>query len=103
MLRQLPKVEDPNLLVGLAAADDAAVYRMADDLAIIQTVDFFPPIVDDPYHYGAIAVANAVSDVYAMGGTPLLALNVVCFPEDLDKGILSLEQGVKSEFDAPAS
>ena len=79
---------DPNLLVGLAEGDDAAVYRIDEHLALIQTVDFFPPIVDDPYDFGQIAVANAVSDVYAMGGWPLLGLNIVGFPVSLSKQIL---------------
>jgi selenide,water dikinase len=82
-------VQHPDLLVGFATGDDAAVYRLTDDLCVIQTLDFFPPIVDDPYDYGAIAAVNALSDVYAMGGTPILALNIVCFPEDLDLGILT--------------
>jgi len=89
VLRQLPKVSDPNLLVGTETGDDAAVFRLSPDLALIQTVDFFPPIVDDPYHYGAIAVANAVSDVYAMGGTPLLGMNITAFPVDLPHEILA--------------
>jgi len=88
VLRQLPPVTDPNLLVGTDTGDDAAVYRMDDDLALIQTVDFFPPIVDDPTAYGEIAVANALSDVYAMGGKPLIALNIVGFPVGLPKHIL---------------
>lgn len=71
---------DPNLIVGLETPDDAGVYRLTDDLAIVQTVDFFTPIVDDPYSFGQIAVANALSDVYAMGGKPLTAMNIVCFP-----------------------
>ena len=75
-------------MVGFDTADDAAVYRMSDDLALIQTVDFFPPVVDDPYVFGQIGVANALSDVYAMGGHPLLALNIVCFPIELPKDIL---------------
>lgn len=87
-MRHLPKIDDPNLLVGISTGDDAAVYKLTDDIAIIQTVDFFPPVVDDPYHYGAISVANSLSDVYAMGGHPLIALNVVGFPADLDKDIL---------------
>ena len=74
--------------MGLSKPDDAAVYKMSDELALVQTVDFFPPIVDDPYAYGEIAVANALSDVYAMGGTPLMALNIVGFPVDLPKDIL---------------
>ena len=88
MLRRLPAFEDPNLLVGTATGDDAAVYRLGEDSALILTVDFFPPIVDDPWHFGAIAAANAFSDVYAMGGKPVLALNLVCFPADLPVDIL---------------
>ena len=84
----MPIVQHPDLLVGTETLADAAVYRLTDDIALVQTVDFFPPIVDDPYDYGAIAVANAVSDVYAMGATPLLALNIVGFPASLDKAIL---------------
>jgi selenide,water dikinase len=72
----------PDLLVGLAVSDDAAVYRISDELAIIQTLDFFPPIVDDPYDYGAIAAANAMSDIYAMGGQVVLVLNISAFPAD---------------------
>ena len=75
--------------MGIDTGDDAAVYKLADGLAIIQTLDFFPPIVDDPYDYGAISAANAVSDVYAMGGKPLLALNIVCFPEDQPMPVLA--------------
>ena len=81
-------MQHPDLLVGIDTGDDAAVYRLTDDLAIVQTIDFFPPIVDDPYQFGAIAAANALSDVYAMGGRPILALNVVCFPDSLPKRIL---------------
>ena len=81
-------MSDPNLLVGVNTGDDAAVYRMDDDVALIQTVDFFPPIVDDPYDFGQIAVANALSDVYAMGGKPLMALNIVGFPVGLPKDLL---------------
>ena len=88
MLRQLPEFTDPNLLVGLSTGDDAAVYRLTDDLAIIQTVDFFPPIVDDPFAFGEIAMANALSDVYAMGGSPLLGLNIVGFPIEHSKETL---------------
>ncbi len=80
---------DDNLIVGLEKADDAAVYKVSDDLALIQTVDFFTPIVDDPYWFGQIAAANALSDVYAMGGTPRTAMNLVGFPvKDLDMEIL---------------
>ena len=88
MLRQLPTIDDPNLLVGIATGDDAAVYKMSEDLAIISTVDFFPPIVDDPFKFGEIAAANALSDVYAMGGKPVIALNIVGFPVDLPHEIL---------------
>jgi len=82
VLRHLPPVTDPNLLVGTATHDDAGVYRLTDDLALVQTVDFFPPVVDDPFTYGQIAAANALSDVYAMGGTPRTALNLVGFPDN---------------------
>ena len=80
-MRSIPKVDDPNLLVGTETHDDAGVYRLTDDLAIVQTVDFFPPVIDDPYIYGQVAAANALSDVYAMGGTPKTALNLVGFPD----------------------
>ena len=79
---------DPNLLVGTETGDDAGVYRIGDDKALALTVDFFPPIVDDPFSYGAIAVANSLSDVYAMGGRPILGLNIVGFPVDQPKEIL---------------
>ncbi len=81
VLRQLPKQTDPNLLVGTDLFDDAGVYRISDDLALVQTLDFFPPLVDDPYTFGRIAAANSLSDVYAMGGTPITALNIVGFPD----------------------
>ncbi len=77
------------LLVGINAADDAAVYRVNDAQAVISTADFFPPVVDDPYAFGAIAAANALSDVYAMGGQVLMAINLVAWPDDLDYAILS--------------
>lgn len=83
-----PAQNHPNLLVGLTKADDAAVYQLNDSQAIISTTDFFPPVVDDPYDFGAIAAANALSDIYAMGGEVLFAINLVAFPEDLDKAIL---------------
>ncbi|OJF94631.1 selenide, water dikinase SelD [Alkalibacterium sp. 20] len=91
VLLNLPaQKNDPNLLVGLDTGDDAGVYKLTDDLAIVQTLDFFTPIVDDPYDFGQIAAANALSDVYAMGGTPITALNIVAFPIfDLDKAILT--------------
>ncbi len=78
-----------NLLVGLGRADDAAVYRLAPDLAIVETVDFFPPVVDDPWTWGAVAAVNAMSDVYAMGGEVLFALAVAGFPRDFDKAIIT--------------
>jgi selenide,water dikinase len=89
VLRSLTLHTSPNLLVGLGVPDDAVVYRVADDLALVQTVDFFPPIVDDPYTYGAIAAANALSDVYAMGARPILALAIAAFPEDLPAAVLA--------------
>ncbi len=82
-------VKDPNLLVGFETGDDAGVYRLGDDTALVLTVDFFPPIVDDPFSYGAIAVANSLSDIYAMGGKPLLGLNIVGFPRELPSEILA--------------
>jgi selenide,water dikinase len=82
LLEHIPAVTDPNILVGSATADDAAVYKLTDDLALVLTTDFFTPIVDRPYDFGAIAAANALSDVYAMGGQPLMALNLVGFPDD---------------------
>jgi len=87
-LSKLPQPNDPNLLVGYSTSDDAGVYRISDDLALVQTVDFFTPIVDDPYTFGMIAAANALSDVYAMGGRPLTALSVVAFPEKDDPAVL---------------
>lgn len=89
VLHQLPHVKDKDLLVGIETADDAGVYRISDELAIISTLDFFPPLVDDPFTFGAIAAANSLSDVYAMGGTPRLAMNIVCFPKDLSLDILN--------------
>lgn len=80
-----PQTRDPNLLVGFDHADDAAVYRLRDDLAIVQTLDFFPPIADDPFTFGQIAAANALSDIYAMGATPITALNIMAVPEDMPK------------------
>jgi selenide,water dikinase len=88
VLRHVPEVSDPNVLVAALTRDDAAVYRLTDDRAIVATVDFFTPIVDDPYAFGAIAAANAFSDVYAMGARPLLALNIVAWPRDPDVAAL---------------
>jgi len=87
--------KDPNLLVGLDVSDDAGVYKLTDEIALIQTLDFFTPIVDDPFNFGRIAAANALSDVYAMGGKPLTAMNIVCFPiKDMDNSVLrSILQG----------
>lgn len=82
LLGKLPQVLDPNVIVGSSTADDAAVYRLTDDLALVLTTDFFTPIVDHPYDFGAVAAANALSDVYAMGGRPLTALSLVGFPDD---------------------
>jgi selenide,water dikinase len=81
-MRHLHKPDDPNLLVGTETGDDAGVYRLTDEIAIVQTVDFFPPVVNDPYLYGQIAAANSLSDVYAMGGTPRTALNLIGYPDD---------------------
>ena len=88
MLKRLPVEKSPNLLVGFNTADDAGVFRINDHQALVQTVDFFPPIVDDPYQFGQIAAANALSDVYAMGGTPLTALNIVGFPPKMPHEVL---------------
>ena len=89
ILEKLPKGEkDPNLLVGYDSKDDASVYRLTDDLAMVQTLDFFPPVVEDPYTFGKIAAANALSDIYAMGGEVRTALNIVCFPEQMDLNVL---------------
>ena len=85
---RLPAAKDDRLMVGVETADDAAVYRVSDEVALIQTVDFFPPMVDDPFTFGQIAAANALSDVYAMGGEPRLALNVVAFPNCLGAEVL---------------
>jgi selenide,water dikinase len=89
LLAELPRPDDPNVLVGSDTADDAAAYRVSDDLAILTTVDFFTPIVDDPYDFGRIAATNALSDIYAMGGEPLTALNLVAYSlEDLGGDVL---------------
>ncbi len=88
MLGKLARQHDPNVLVGFDHADDAGVYQIAPDQALVQTVDFFTPVVDDPYTFGQIAATNALSDVYAMGGKPLTSLALVCFPEKADLEIL---------------
>lgn len=89
VLERLPRgKQDENLLIGYDSKDDAAVYRVTDDVAIVQTLDFFPPMVEDPYLFGKIAATNALSDVYAMGGDVRTALNIVCFPEEMDLNIL---------------
>ena len=84
----MPRIANPNVLIGFDTADDAGVYRLSDELALVQTVDFFTPIVDDPFTFGAIAAANALSDVYAMGGQPISALSIVAFPGSGDINIL---------------
>jgi selenide,water dikinase len=88
VLSAMPRIANPNVLVGFDTADDAGVYRLSADLALIQTVDFFTPIVDDPYTFGGIAAANSLSDVYAMGGSPISALSIVAFPSDGDTDVL---------------
>jgi selenide, water dikinase len=88
VLGKLARQQDPNVLVGFDHADDAGVYQIAPDVALVQTVDFFTPIVDDPYTFGQIAATNSLSDVYAMGGRPLTSLALVCFPEKADLEIL---------------
>lgn len=104
ILHQLPKFSHPNLLVGVETADDAAIYKISETEAVIQTLDFFTPVVDDPYTYGQIAATNALSDVYAMGGKPLLALNIVAFPSQLDPSILGdiLKGGADKVMEAGA-
>ena len=98
-------LNDSNVLVGFETGDDAAVYRLSDELALVQTLDFFPPIVDDPFDYGAIAAANALSDVYAVGGRPISALNVAAFPRDLPLGIFAsvLAGGMEKATEAGCS
>lgn len=104
VLSLLEKRPDENLLVGFDSHDDAAVYKVSEDQAVVSTLDFFPPLVEDPYTFGAIAAANALSDVYAMGGTPIMALNIVCFPETMDLNILGkiLEGGNAKILEAGA-
>lgn len=104
LLGDLPTRTDPNLLVGFDRSDDASVYRVNDGLALVQTVDFFPPIVDDPFTFGQIAAANALSDVYAMGGEPKLALNLLCIPENMPQSAVQsiLAGGYSKAYEAGA-
>src|ERR1700749_2539955 len=88
LLQALPPLTDPNVLVGSSTADDAAIYKLSDELALVLTTDFFTPIVDAPRDFGRVAAANALSDVYAMGGTPTAALSIVGFPDSLPAGVL---------------
>src|SRR5438876_11849224 len=97
LLKGFVPVEAEDLLVGLDPADDAAVYRLDDERALVFTVDFFPPLVDDPSLFGRIAATNALNDVFAMGGTPLLALSIAAFPEELPR------ETVRAIFDAAAA
>ena len=104
VLSQLPKFDNPNLLVGFDTSDDACVYKINDSIVAIQTVDFFPPMVDDPYSFGQIAAANALSDIYAMGGDPATAMNLMCFPSCLDISVMQsiLEGGYSKVIEAGA-
>ena len=104
-MADLPVIKHPNLLVGYETSDDAGVYKLTNELALVQTLDFFTPIVNDPYHFGRIAAANSLSDVYAMGGRPLTAMNIVCFPiKDLPKEVLKeiLKGGIEKIHEAGA-
>lgn len=104
LLEGLQVHRDPKLLVGFDKSDDASVYQISDDLALVQTVDFFPPIADDPYLFGQIAATNALSDVYAMGGEPKLALNLLCIPEDMPQSAVHqlLRGGYDKVYEAGA-
>ncbi|MEA4870990.1 MAG: selenide, water dikinase SelD [Christensenella sp.] len=104
LLGDLPTHTDKNLLVGFDHSDDASVYRVSDELALVQTVDFFPPIVDDPFTFGQIAATNALSDVYAMGGEPKLALNLLCIPESMPQSAVQgiLAGGYSKVYEAGA-
>ncbi len=104
-MRFLPPITDPNVLVGTATADDAGVYRLTDEIALAQTVDFFTPIVDSPYDFGRIAAANAFSDIYAMGARPVIALNIVAFPKESPIEILGeiLRGGAEKAAEAGVS
>ncbi len=104
LLQDIQINTDPNLLVGFDRSDDASVYKISDELALVQTLDFFPPIADDPFTFGAIAATNALSDVYAMGGEPKLALNIMAVPEDMPKKHVHeiLKGGYSKVFEAGA-
>lgn len=104
LLEDIKVHTDPNLLVGFDRSDDASVYKLNDELAMVQTVDFFPPIADDPYTFGAIAATNALSDVYAMGGEPKTALNIMAVPEDMPKEVVHeiLRGGYDKVYEAGA-
>lgn len=105
LLSDIKVHEDPNLLVGFDKADDAAVYKVTDEIALVETIDFFPPIADDPYTYGAIAATNALSDVYAMGGEPKVALNVMAVSEDMPSHVVHeiLRGGYDKVYEAGAN
>lgn len=105
LLSGLPARKDPNLLVGYDTSDDAAVYQLTDDLAMVATIDFFPPIADDPETFGKIAATNALSDIYAMGGEPKIALNVMAVPEDMPKEVVHaiLKGGYEKVYEAGAT
>lgn len=104
VLQQMPKFNDPNLLIGFDTNDDACVYKINDSVVAIQTVDFFPPMVDDPFIFGQIAASNALSDIYAMGGNPAVAMNLMCFPSCLDITVMQtiLEGGYSKVLEAGA-
>ena len=104
MLKNLPFQYNPDVLVGLETGDDGAVYKLRGDLAIIQTLDFFTPVVDDPYQFGQVAAANSLSDIYAMGGKPILALNILCFPNCLSTDVMEeiLKGGADKVIEAGA-
>ncbi|MGA0885084.1 MAG: selenide, water dikinase SelD [Ilumatobacteraceae bacterium] len=102
LLADLPRSNDPSLVVGLAPFDDAAVYRVSDDVAMVSTTDFFPPLVDDPADFGAIAAANACSDVFAMGASVVMAINVAAFPEDFPKEAIAAIFAAGAEIVAEA-
>src|SRR6185312_2345642 len=99
----MPRNDNPNVLVGFDTNDDAGVYRLSDELALVQTVDFFTPIVDDPFTFGAIAAANSLSDIYAMGGSPISALSVVAYPGSGDPEVLEaiLRGGLEKMREGP--